>query len=207
MTGVADYNRIIIGIDPGTNVMGYALVGIADRRKPEVITMGVIHLSRLEDHYLRLRRIFDRITALVDGYHPDEMALEAPFFGKNVQSMLKLGRAQGVAMAAALERDVPIAEYEPRKVKQAITGTGAASKEQVREILRRTMHISDVTLADLPLDATDALAVAMTHLYETSGPFAQVVKHGAGSAVNRSKPSSRGGWKDFVARNPDRIKN
>ncbi|MDE5626413.1 MAG: crossover junction endodeoxyribonuclease RuvC [Paramuribaculum sp.] len=207
MTGVADYNRIIIGIDPGTNVMGYALVGIADRRKPEVITMGVIHLSRLEDHYLRLRRIFDRITALVDEYHPDEMALEAPFFGKNVQSMLKLGRAQGVAMAAALERDVPIAEYEPRKVKQAITGTGAASKEQVREILRRTMHISDVTLADLPLDATDALAVAMTHLYETSGPFAQVVKHGAGSAVNRSKPSSRGGWKDFVARNPDRIKN
>lgn len=207
MTGVADYNRIIIGIDPGTNVMGYALVGIADRRKPEVITMGVIHLSRLEDHYLRLRRIFDRITALVDEYHPDEMALEAPFFGKNVQSMLKLGRAQGVAMVAALERDVPIAEYEPRKVKQAITGTGAASKEQVREILRRTMHISDVTLADLPLDATDALAVAMTHLYETSGPFAQVVKHGAGSAVNRSKPSSRGGWKDFVARNPDRIKN
>ena len=207
MTGVADYNRIIIGIDPGTNVMGYALVGIADRRKPEVITMGVIHLSRLEDHYLRLRRIFDRITALVDEYHPDEMALEAPFFGKNVQSMLKLGRAQGVAMAAALERDVPIAEYEPRKVKQAITGTGAASKEQVREILRRTMHISDVTLADLPLDATDALAVAMTHLYETSGPFAQMVKHGAGSAVNRSKPSSRGGWKDFVARNPDRIKN
>lgn len=207
MTGVADYNRIIIGIDPGTNVMGYALVGIADRRKPEVITMGVIHLSRLEDHYLRLRRIFDRITALVDEYHPDEMALEAPFFGKNVQSMLKLGRAQGVAMAAALERDVPIAEYEPRKVKQAITGTGAASKEQVREILRRTMHISDVTLADLPLDATDALAVALTHLYETSGPFAQVVKHGAGSAVNRSKPSSRGGWKDFVARNPDRIKN
>ncbi|MDE6545140.1 MAG: crossover junction endodeoxyribonuclease RuvC [Paramuribaculum sp.] len=116
MTGVADYNRIIIGIDPGTNVMGYALVGIADRRKPEVITMGVIHLSRLEDHYLRLRRIFDRITALVDEYHPDEMALEAPFFGKNVQSMLKLGRAQGVPMAAALERDVPIAEYEPRKV-------------------------------------------------------------------------------------------
>lgn len=203
-TGIADYRRVIIGIDPGTNLMGYALVGIADRRKPEVITMGVIHLSRLEDHYMRLRRIFDRVTALVDEYHPDEMALEAPFFGKNVQSMLKLGRAQGVAMAAALERDVPIAEYEPRKVKQAITGTGAASKEQVREMLRRTMHISDATLADLPLDATDALAVAMTHLYETSGPLAQVA-HGGAAAVRR-KPSSRGGWKDFVARNPDRIK-
>lgn len=203
-TGIAYYNRVIIGIDPGTNLMGYALVGIADRRKPEVITMGVIHLSRLEDHYMRLRRIFDRVTALVDEYHPDEMALEAPFFGKNVQSMLKLGRAQGVAMAAALERDVPIAEYEPRKVKQAITGTGAASKEQVREMLRRTMHISDATLADLPLDATDALAVAMTHLYETSGPFAQI-QHDGGAAVRR-KPSSRGGWKDFVARNPDRIK-
>jgi crossover junction endodeoxyribonuclease RuvC len=188
----ADYNRIIIGIDPGTNLMGYGVVGIAPKRKPEVIALGVIHLSKLEDHYLRLRRIFDRVTALIDQYTPDEMALEAPFFGKNVQSMLKLGRAQGVAMAAALERDLPIAEYEPRKVKQAITGTGAASKEQVREMLRRMMALSDTTLDGLPLDATDALAVAMTHFYESSRPDA-----------GASKPRD---WKAFIARNPDRVR-
>lgn len=185
------YNRIIIGIDPGTNVMGYGLVGLAQRRKPEVIALGVIHLSRLEDHYLRLRRIFDRVTSLIDQYHPDEMALEAPFFGKNVQSMLKLGRAQGVAMAAALERDLPIAEYEPRKVKQAITGTGTASKEQVREMLRRMMSIADTTLEGLPLDATDALAVAMTHVYESARPDA-----GAGGKKD---------WKSFIAANPGRV--
>lgn len=171
--------------------MGYGIIGVVSLSKAEVIAMGAIQLSRFEDHYLRLRRIFDRVTALVDQYHPDEMALEAPFFGKNVQSMLKLGRAQGVAMAAALERDVPIAEYEPRKVKQAITGNGAASKEQVREMLRRILSISDTTLDDLPLDATDALGVAMTHFYESSRPGAS-----ASGAKN---------WKDFIARNPGRI--
>lgn len=181
-----------MGIDPGTNLMGYGVVGITRSKKPEVITLGVIHLSKLEDHYLRLRRIFDRVTSLVDSYHPDEMALEAPFFGKNVQSMLKLGRAQGVAMAAALERDVPIAEYEPRKVKQAITGNGAASKEQVREMLRRMLDISDTTLDGLPLDATDALAVAMTHFYESSRPESL-----------RSGPRD---WKSFIAAHPDRVK-
>ncbi|MDE6176634.1 MAG: crossover junction endodeoxyribonuclease RuvC, partial [Paramuribaculum sp.] len=124
------FDRIILGIDPGTNVMGYGLIGVT-RRKPSVIAMGVVKLSRFESHYLRLSRIFERVTALVDQYLPDEMAIEAPFFGKNVQSMLKLGRAQGVAMAAALQRDLPITEYEPRKIKMAITGNGAASKEQV----------------------------------------------------------------------------
>lgn len=172
--------------------MGYGVVGVTARRKAEVVALGVIQLSKFEDHYLRLRRIFDRVTALVDQFHPDEMALEAPFFGKNVQSMLKLGRAQGVAMAAALERDIPIAEYEPRKVKQAITGTGSASKEQVREMLRRMMSISDSTLDGLPLDATDALAVAMTHFYESSRPDA-----------GASKPRD---WKDFIARNPGRVR-
>ncbi|MBD5345826.1 MAG: crossover junction endodeoxyribonuclease RuvC [Bacteroides sp.] len=172
--------------------MGYGVIGITSRRKPEVIALGVIHLSKLEDHYLRLRRIFDRVTGLIDQYLPDEMALEAPFFGKNVQSMLKLGRAQGVAMAAALERDIPIAEYEPRKVKQAITGSGAASKEQVREMLRRMMTLSDSTLEGLPLDATDALAVAMTHFYESSRPDT-----GKGKARD---------WKDFIARNPGLVK-
>lgn len=189
---LSDYNRIIIGIDPGTNVMGYGVVGVSGRRKPEVISLGVIHLSKFEDHYLRLRRIFDQVTALIDRYTPDEMALEAPFFGKNVQSMLKLGRAQGVAMAAALERDLPISEYEPRKVKQAITGSGAASKEQVREMLRRMMSLSATTLDGMPLDATDALAVAMTHFYESSRPDSGAAKISD--------------WKTFIARNPDRVK-
>lgn len=189
---ISQYQRIIIGIDPGTNLMGYGVVGV-NGKSAEVITLGVIQLNRFEDHYLRLRRIFERVTALVDQYKPDEMALEAPFFGKNVQSMLKLGRAQGVAMAAALERDVPITEYEPRKVKQAITGTGGASKEQVREMLRRTLKLSDASLDGLPLDATDALAVAMCHYYEITRPAAAPRKEG-------------GSWADFVKHNPDRVK-
>ena len=120
-------DRIIIGIDPGTNIMGYGILGIYGR-KPSMIAMGLIELSKIGDHYLRLRRIYERVSMLVEQYCPDEMAIEAPFFGKNVQSMLKLGRAQGVAMAAALGRQVPITEYEPRKIKMAITGNGAASK-------------------------------------------------------------------------------
>lgn len=187
----AEWDKVYIGIDPGTSVMGYGILGIKGRN-PSMIAMGVIKLSRFDSHYLRLRHIHERVSALVGQYLPDEMAIEAPFFGKNVQSMLKLGRAQGVAMAAALERDLPIAEYEPRKVKQAITGTGAASKEQVREMLRRMMALSDTTLDGLPLDATDALAVAMTHFYESSRPDA-----------GASKPRD---WKAFIARNPDRVR-
>ena len=125
----ADWDKIIIGIDPGTNVMGYGILGVR-QRKPELIAMGVIMLSKFDDRYMRLRRIAERVTGLVEQYLPDEMALEAPFYGKNVQSMLKLGRAQGVAMAAALVKDIPIAEYAPLKVKQAITGNGAASRSR-----------------------------------------------------------------------------
>lgn len=132
------FDRIIMGIDPGTNVMGYSLLGVA-AKKPVMIAMGVIELSRFESHYMRLRRIYDRVVSLVENFLPDELAIEAPFFGKNVQSMLKLGRAQGVAMAAALSRDVPITEYEPRKIKMAITGNGAASKEQVSTMLQRIL--------------------------------------------------------------------
>ena len=120
-TDLKAWDRIIIGIDPGTNVMGYGILGVRGRT-PAMIAMGVIELHRTDSHYLRLRHIYDRVLSLVEGFLPDEMAIEAPFFGKNVQSMLKLGRAQGVAMAAALSRDIPIAEYEPRKIKQAITG-------------------------------------------------------------------------------------
>lgn len=184
-----DFDKIIIGIDPGTNVMGYGILGIA-HKKPHCIALGVIKLSRFESHYLRLRRIYERVQGLVEQYLPDEMAIEAPFFGKNVQSMLKLGRAQGVAMAAALIRDVPITEYEPRKIKMAITGNGAASKEQVQEMLRRILNISRETLEGEALDATDALGAALCHHYESSRP--QVA----------AGPKS---WKDFIAKNPDRI--
>lgn len=183
------FDKIIIGIDPGTNVMGYGLLGVLNR-KPKMIAMGVIQLSKFESHYMRLHRIYDRVIGLVDEFLPDEMAIEAPFFGKNVQSMLKLGRAQGVAMAAALARDVPITEYEPRKIKMAITGNGAASKEQVQEMLRRILDIPKEQL--LPqLDATDALAVAMCHFYESQRP---------------SVPKGPSSWKEFIAKNPDRVK-
>jgi crossover junction endodeoxyribonuclease RuvC len=183
------WDRIIIGIDPGTNVMGYGILGVKGK-KPEMIMMGVIELNKFESHYLRLARIFERVSGLIEQYLPDEMAIEAPFFGKNVQSMLKLGRAQGVAMAAALNRDIPIAEYEPRKIKMAITGSGAASKEQVKEMVRRILNIPQENM--LPqLDATDALAAALCHFYESTRPQ---VEKGCRS------------WKEFIAKNPDKIK-
>lgn len=186
---VRDFQRVILGIDPGTNIMGYGVLG-ANGKVITVVTMGVIKLNKFDSHYLRLRRIHERVTDLCRQYLPDELAIEAPFFGKNVQSMLKLGRAQGVAMAAALARDIPIAEYEPRKIKQAITGNGAASKEQVREMLRRTLSIPSENL--LPeMDSTDALAAAVCHFYESSKP-----------AV--AKASS---WKDYIAKNPGKVKS
>lgn len=184
-----EWEKIIMGIDPGTNVMGYGILGV-NKGKPACIALGVIKLSRFESHYLRLHRIFQRVQGLVEEYLPDEMAIEAPFFGKNVQSMLKLGRAQGVAMAAALSRDVPITEYEPRKIKMAITGNGAASKEQVQEMLRHILAIPRERLDEQALDATDALAAALCHHYENSRP------------VVASGPKS---WKEFLAKNPDRI--
>ena len=128
-TDIRNYEHVFIGIDPGTNVMGYGILGV-NGKTPSLIAMGVLKLSRMDDHYMRLHRIFERVTGLINQYLPDEMAIEAPFYGKNVQSMLKLGRAQGVAMAAALNHEVPIAEYEPRKIKQAITGNGAASHKR-----------------------------------------------------------------------------
>lgn len=186
---VKDYERVIIGIDPGTNVMGYGVLGI-NGKNPVLVMMGVIKLSKFEDHYMRLHRIYERVHGLVRQYLPDEMAIEAPFFGKNVQSMLKLGRAQGVAIAAALDRDIPITEYEPRKIKMAITGNGAASKEQVAEMLRRTLHLDKEQMPEF-LDATDALAAALCHFYESGKP---IVSHGAKS------------WKDYIEKNPDKVK-
>lgn len=183
-----DFDKIIIGIDPGTNVMGYGLLGVTGD-KPSLIAMGVLQLSKMDDHYMRLRRIYERVMSLVEEFLPDEMAIEAPFYGKNVQSMLKLGRAQGVAMAAALGRQVPIAEYEPRKIKMAITGNGAASKEQVAMMLQRQLNIDPSNMPDF-LDATDALAAALCHYYESKKPFS--------STGSKS-------WKDFIKKHPERI--
>lgn len=180
--------RIILGIDPGTNVMGYALLAVCNG-KPGLMVMGVIKLSKFDDHYMRLRRIYERVSALVAQHLPDEMAIEAPFFGKNIQSMLKLGRAQGVAMAAALVREIPITEYPPLSVKQSITGSGAASKEQVANMLKHLLNIPDNQMPDL-LDATDALAVAMTHFYETGKP---------------RLPKGPKSWSEFLSKNPDRL--
>ena len=180
--------RVIIGIDPGTIIMGYGVLKVIDK-KPYLDTMGVLKLDKFEDHYLRLRHIFDRVLQLVDTYHPDELAIEAPFFGKNVQSMLKLGRAQGVAMAAALHRDIPIYEYAPLKIKLAITGNGLASKEQIAGMLQRMLHIPDENM--LPqLDATDGLAAAFCHYLKTSRP-----------QLGKSSSS----WKDFIAKNPAKV--
>lgn len=185
---MSEWDKIIIGIDPGTNVMGYGILGIKGKGL-SAIALGVIQLDKFESHYMRLARIYERVQSLVDQFLPDEMAIEAPFFGKNVQSMLKLGRAQGVAIAAALSREVPIHEYEPRKIKQSITGNGAASKEQVREMLRRILAIPKEQL-QTQLDATDALAAALCHHYELQRPV---------------PAASASSWKEYIAKNPDKI--
>jgi len=169
--------------------MGYALLGVKTGN-PSLITMGVLKLPTADDQYMRLHRIFECVTQLIEQYLPDEMAIEAPFFGKNVQSMLKLGRAQGVAIAAALGRQVPITEYEPRRIKMVITGNGAAAKEQVALMLQRTLHI-DADEMPRYLDATDALAAALCHHFERSRP---IPLH-----------SSGGSWKSFIAQHPDRV--
>jgi crossover junction endodeoxyribonuclease RuvC len=178
-------DRIILGIDPGTNIMGYGIIGITGKNI-ELLSLGVLKLSNAGDHALKLKKIFEQTVLLIDKFHPDELAIEAPFFGKNVQSMLKLGRAQGVAMAGALSRSVPIFEYSPRKIKQSITGKGSASKEQVADMLKHLLKF-----AEMPrhLDATDGLAVAMCHYFQrNSGP----------------EKKSYTGWKAFLQENPER---
>jgi len=179
--------RIILGIDPGTNITGYGVIRAAGN-KPELVTIGAIELSKYGDHYLKLKHIFERTLGIIDEYHPDELAIEAPFYGKNVQSMLKLGRAQGAAIAAALSRSLPIYEYAPRKIKMSITGQGAASKEQVASML---MHILKFKETRMKLDATDGLAAALCHFYQSGNPQGE-------------KPFS--GWKDFIKKNPGRVR-
>ena len=178
-----------MGIDPGTQVMGYGILRILDN-EPNMEAMGIMKLSKYGDHYLKLGKIYSRIIGLIDEYLPDEMAIEAPFYGKNVQSMLKLGRAQGVAMAAAISRDIPIFEYAPLKIKMSITGNGRAAKEQVAYMLQKILHIPDEKM--LPeLDATDGLAAALCHFYQSDIQ--------AGETKYRD-------WKDFANRNPSKVK-
>jgi|SRR5688572_5796144 len=177
--------KIILGIDPGTNIMGYALL-VVKGQKTQVIKFDVINLKNITNHAVKLKKIFDRIQELITEYLPDEMAIEAPFYGTNVQSMLKLGRAQGVAIAAALSRDIPYVEYAPKKIKQSITGNGNASKEQVSIMLSQILKIEEMPKL---FDASDALAVALCHHYQ---------KGNSGQAGTKS-------WKNFLQDNPARI--
>jgi len=179
--------KIILGIDPGTTIMGFGLIKVVEK-KMSFIQLNELHLKKYDGHYLKLKLIFDRTLELIDTFHPDEIAIEAPFFGKNVQSMLKLGRAQGVAMAAGLSRQIPITEYSPKKIKMAITGNGNASKEQVAKMLQNMLQ-----LKTLPknLDATDGLAAAVCHYYN-SGKI--------------TVGKSYSGWSAFVKQNQDKIR-
>ncbi len=167
--------------------MGYGLIKIVGK-EAKLIILGVIELKKYTGHYVKLKHIFDRVISLIDQYGPDELAIEAPFFGKNIQSMLKLGRAQGVAISAALSRSIPIFEYAPRKIKMSITGQGNASKEQVAMLLKKLLQIKELPS---DLDATDGLAAAMCHFYQTNVPNIE---------------KSFNSWKDFINKNPGRIK-
>src|SRR5580698_3072086 len=181
--------RIILGIDPGTSVMGYGLVKETGSRI-ELISLGVIKMEKIDDHMLKLQRIFEKTVHLIDNYHPDCLAIEAPFYGKNIQVMLKLGRAQGVAMAAALSRNIEVTEYSPRKIKQSITGNGNATKEQVAAMLQNLLNFKETP--DF-LDATDGLAVAVCHSFQ---------KISVGKSGSKKSYS---GWDTFVKDNTSRV--
>jgi crossover junction endodeoxyribonuclease RuvC len=177
-----------LGVDPGTNVLGYAVLEI-NGQKMVMVEIGVLSMAHIEDHHQKLRRIFERLQELIDQHKPEEMAIEAPFFGKNIQSMLKLGRAQGVAIAAAMSRNLMVTEYAPRKIKQSITGKGSASKEQVAAMLETLLN---TRLDEHTLDATDALAAAVCHHFQSSSPLAA--------------KSTAKGWADFIKKNPDKVR-
>lgn len=185
---VVQKDRIILGIDPGTTITGYGVIRCTGS-KPELLAIGSIDLLKAGDHYLKLKNIFEKTLTIIEKYHPDELAIESPFYGKNVQSMLKLGRAQGAAIAAALTHSIPIFEYAPRKIKMSITGQGAASKEQVASMLMNLLKFKNT---DLKLDATDGLAAAMCHFYQSQNKI--------------SAGKSYSGWKEFMKKNPGRVK-
>ena len=181
------HERIILGIDPGTTVMGFGLIKVKDEAKMSLIRFHELHLTKYDNHYLKLEQIFNRTIEIIDNHHPDEIAIEAPFYGNNVQSMLKLGRAQGVAMAAGLSRQISITEYSPKKIKMAITGNGNASKLQVAMMLQSILNIQE-----LPnnLDATDGLAAAVCHFYNK------------GNAKGRKQYSN---WSAYLTDNPEKV--
>lgn len=180
-------DKIILGIDPGTMIMGYGIIHIKNN-KTELIAMGSIELKKLETHFLKLQKIFERTEYLINEYKPDEIAIEAPFLGKNAQSMLKLGRAQGISIAAALSKNIPVFEYSPRKIKQSITGKGTSSKEQVAAML---VSLLKIKILPKHLDATDGLAVALCHSFQNNAT---------------SGEKSYSGWKAYVAQNPKKAK-
>jgi crossover junction endodeoxyribonuclease RuvC len=190
-------NKIILGIDPGTLIMGYGLISV-NKSSVSLIEMGVLHLSKHKDHSERLRLIFKKMESLIALHHPAEVAIEAPFFGKNVQSMLKLGRAQGVAIAAAMMSGLQAVEYSPRKIKQSVTGRGSATKEQVWMMLQHTLNIVDDVKY---MDATDAVAVALCHHYQNR----TAVQLETTKVAAPAKKKKAGDWASFVAQNPDRI--
>ena len=180
--------KTILGIDPGTNILGYGIISV-DSKGPHYVDMGVFDLRKIKEPFEKLANIFSGVNELVETYHPDELAVESPFYGKNVQVVLKLGRAQGAAITAAIMHGIPVTEYAPRKAKIAICGNGAASKEQVAMMLQKTLKVD---LDSKFLDATDALAIALCHHYQMSNPLATV--------------GGKSDWKKFLENNPDRIK-
>ena len=190
---------LILGIDPGTQILGYSLLD-TEGGQLNILAMDVLYLKRLPDFNQRIRRIFDSTVRIIDSFHPDHLAIEAPFFGKNVQSMLKLGRAQGVAIAAAMSRDLSYTEYEPSVIKQLVTGNGNASKEQVASMLRSILGFSD---SPKYLDATDALAVAYTCHMQFTNPLADL--RSQLMPKQKRHKSSKKQWSEFVSQNPDRL--
>lgn len=190
---------LILGIDPGTRILGYSILD-TDEGTPKILAMDVLYLRNIPDFKDRIRRIFDSTVRIIDSFHPDHLAIEAPFFGKNVQSMLKLGRAQGVAIAAALSRDLSYTEYEPTVIKQIVTGNGNASKEQVAAILRSILRFDDTPQY---LDATDALAVAYTCHMQFTNPLADL--RSQLMPKQKRHKSSKKQWSEFVTQNPDRL--
>ena len=184
--------RTIIGIDPGTAVLGYAIITVLSPNQLRIESVGVVQLKKYDDHYVKLKKIFEKTTFLIETYKPDEMAIEAPFYGENVQSMLKLGRAQGVAIAAAALKDIPVQEYSPRKIKQSITGNGNAAKEQVAAMLKSMLSLD---MMPTNFDATDALGVAVCHHLQNRLPI-----------KSTGKASQHKDWKAFIQDNPDKVK-
>jgi crossover junction endodeoxyribonuclease RuvC len=193
-----DFSRIILGVDPGTQIMGFGVIGIREN-KMELLDLGILKLPATDDHALKLQKIFKFTDELIRRWKPDELAAEAPFFGKNVQSMLKLGRAQGVVLAAALSKEIPVREYSPRSIKQSITGRGGASKEQVAKMLQGLLVIPNNKMPQY-LDATDGLAVAVCHYFQSGKPTEQV------KSVKPKSGKKASSWANFIHQNPDRVR-